>query len=133
MRATVQQLKTRASDRLSGLAVEETENGVVALQALLDEGYRRAQGLLAGRQAPDATMLEAELVFACHALWARRGMARDANPWTDQAKDMAELLREISKRDIPAEGDAASEDDLVLDGDPPSDEDVPQRPPRLMA
>ena len=113
-RATIQQLRARLTTQQATLAASDAA-GVpdeAELQAVLDEGYAMALGALAGREAPAATLQDAELTLACWLLWSRRGFAAGANPWDDAAQNTRARLDAIARGDI---GPANHTGDVVDD------------------
>jgi len=50
---------------------------------------------------------EAAQIFAAEALYLRRGLLKDANPWADQAKAMRERLERIGRGEERLESDVA--------------------------
>lgn len=120
MRATIEQLKARISERRADEAVDDSEQSTTdaALQQVLDEGARKARASLAGHAAPPDTMVDAELTFACWLLYVRRGFAGEQNPFEEDKKAVGELLRAIARGEIDADGGAAGDDSADIAAEP---------------
>jgi hypothetical protein len=100
MRATIEQLKARVSERRAEEAVDDGDNAQADLQQVLDEGYRKARAMLAGHAAPQDTVVDAELTFAAWLLYVRRGFAGEQNPFEEDKKAVTDTLRAIARGEI---------------------------------
>lgn len=113
-------LKARVSAKLAEDATDEAAEGAPVdslLQEVLDEGRRKADGILSGRSAPDATLVDAELTFSCYFLYVRRGFNGDANPFASDATATAKRLERIAAGEISG-GEGDQDADLAGDEEP---------------
>jgi phage gp36-like protein len=90
-------------------ALDDDRDGaadVGLLTQIITNAAREIDGLLAGLYAvpfadpAPATVQQAAFIFTCEAIYNRREVTGDKNPYTKRANDIRELLQKIAKGDL---------------------------------
>jgi phage gp36-like protein len=104
------ELEARVERELIRQALDDDKDGVEDA-GMWDKVYasveKEIHGALEGRYALPfnapipAVVSDAALCLMAHALYIRRGIAGDQNPWTKQAEAIRKKLEAIGKGDLP--------------------------------
>jgi phage gp36-like protein len=77
------------------------------LTQIITNASREIDGLLAGRYATPfddpapATVQQAAFIFTCEAIYNRREVTNEKNPYTKRATDIRDILKKIASGEMP--------------------------------